>query len=97
MSVIWIPLALAVVYFIWRLGQLASKGEKLDRQLNRLEKMRSEFESSRKTFNERPKNPGVPKLGQALQQRKNFLDRRSEKHRAKQRRLIKNLKSKERE
>lgn len=97
MNVFWIPLALAGVYFIWRLGQLASKGKKLDRQLSRLAKMRFEFESSRKTFNKKPKNPGVPNLGQALQDRKNFLDRRSEKHRAKQRRLIKNLKSKERE
>ena len=94
---IWIPLALASAYLIWRLAQLASMGEKLDRQLNRLEKMRSEFESNRKTFSEKPNNPGVPNLRKALQQRKNFLDRRSEKRREKQRRLIKNLKSKERE
>lgn len=97
MNVIWIPLVLASAYFIWRLAMLASKGDKLERQLNRLEKMRSDFESNRKTFNEKPKNPEVPNLGQALQQRKNFLDHRSEKQRAKQRRLIKNLKSKERE
>lgn len=94
---IWIPLALASAYLIWCLAMLASKGARLNRQVNRLERMRSEFEVNRKTFNDVPKNPGVPSLGQALQERKKFLDRRSEKHREKQRRLIKNLKSKERE
>ena len=94
---IWIPLALTSVYLLWSLASLATSGEKLNRQLARLQKFQDEFEAKRQTFDRKSPRSGLPELGSALLARKKFVDLRSEKRSAKQRRLIRNLKSKERD
>jgi hypothetical protein len=94
---IWIPLALTSGYLLWSLASLANRGEKLNRQLARLQKFQAEFEAKRQTVERLNSRSSLPELGSALLARKKFVDLRSEKRSAKQRRLIKNLKSKERD
>jgi len=94
---IWIPLVITSAYLLWSLATLATRGEKLNRQLARLQEFQAEFELNRQTFERTSPRSSLPELGSALRARKKFVDLRSEKRSAKQRRLIKNLKSKERD
>jgi hypothetical protein len=93
---IWIPLATASSFFLWHLAALAGKGEKMNHQMARLKRFRSEFEANRAHF-VLQKNSEIPDLAEALKGRKNFLDSRAKKRAAKQRRLVERMQLKERE
>jgi hypothetical protein len=93
---IWIPLAIASSFFLWHLAALAGKGEKMNHQMARLKRFRSDFEANRAHFVLQKKSE-IPDLTEALMGRKNFLDSRAKKRAAKQRRLIERQHLKERE
>lgn len=93
---IWIPLALTSLFFLWQFVALAFKGDKMNRQMARFRGLQADFEARRPLYVQ-PKNAGLPHLLDALTKRKNFLDGRSKKRAEKQRRLVNRLKLKERE
>ena len=68
----------------------------MNHQMDRLKRFQSEFEADRAHV-VLQKNSEIPDLAEALMGRKNFLDRRTKKRAAKQRRLVERMQLKERE
>ena len=90
---IWIPLMVASIFLLVTLAKLNSKASKLDRQLNRLDKLRTNFESIPRTVTLKAMPETIPNLDSALKARRDFKQERTKKREAKQRRLISRLKS----
>lgn len=90
---IWVPLMVASIFLLITLAKLNSKASKLDRQLNRLDKLRTDFESIPRTVTLKAMAETIPNLDGALKARRDYKQERTKKREAKQRRLISRLKS----
>lgn len=90
---IWTPLLLSSIFLLVTLAKLNSKASKLDRQLNRLDKLRTNFESIPRTVTLKAMPETIPNLDSALKARREYKEARTKKREAKQRRLVTRLKS----
>ncbi|MEY4451738.1 MAG: hypothetical protein RLZZ380_859 [Actinomycetota bacterium] len=89
----WIPLAVSLLVLLGALASLRTKGLKLQRQLERTERYRENFESRTIPVKTIVGVEQIPTMGEALAQRGAFLNKRTKKRADKQRRLVARLKS----
>lgn len=91
--IIWIPLGVSLAVLIIVVAGLRTKSTKLNRQLERVDRYRANFEN-RSVPKQTMESPDqIPSIGEALAQRDDFLRKRTKKRADKQRRLVARLKS----
>ena len=89
----WIPLAVSLLVLLAAVASLRTKGLKLQRQLERTERYRANFEGRTIQVKAIVGVDEIPTMGEALAQRSAFLNKRTKKRADKQRRLVARLKS----
>ena len=91
--IIWIPLTVSLVVLVIVAAGLRTKSAKLNRQLERAQRYRSNFESRTVPKPVVDSADQIPTMSEAKAQRDNFLKKRTKKRADKQRRLVSRLKS----
>lgn len=91
--IIWIPLAVSLAVLIVVVAGLRTKSTKLNRQLERVDRYRENFENRIVPKQVVDLSDQIPTMGDAMDKREDFLKKRAKKRADKQRRLVSRLKS----
>ena len=91
--IIWIPLGVSLAVLIIVVAGLRTKSTKLNRQLERVDRFRANFENRIVPKRVVERTDQIPTMADAMDKREDFLKKRAKKRADKQRRLVSRLKS----